>query len=317
MKPGFYHDLSMADYLAMPAVSASILQQIITRCPRAAWFESHLNPHRIIDASTKAQNAGTIAHMILLEGHSNGVCEIDPNDYPTKSSGNIPAGYTNNEIRAARDYAIAAGKIPVLKDDMVKIRQMVLSASVFIESLKDTEPAIYAAFQPDGGQSEATFVFQVGNTLCRIRPDRISTSKKLIVDVKTTQTSAEPDYWGRTQMIRMGYYTAAAFYQIGIENLCGVVPDYVYLVIEQEPPYLCSLVGIDPHGVQLGAAKIQAALVTWSGCVITNDWPAYPPRVAYPEIPAWESAKWIEREGNDAQGIPYDPAILFAEKDRL
>ena len=44
MKPGTYPGLPMAEYLAAPAVSASIVKTIISECPRAAWFESWLNP---------------------------------------------------------------------------------------------------------------------------------------------------------------------------------------------------------------------------------------------------------------------------------
>ena len=262
MKPEIYTDLPMAEYLDAPAVSASIIKAIITRCPRAAWYESWLNPNRKRETS-KEMDAGTIAHGILLEGSEADVQVIDPSDHPNAKGGGVATGWTNNSVRAARDAAIAAGKIPVLVDGMQEIRAMVAAAKSFIESLRLSEPAIWRAFQPGGGQSELTIIWDDAGTRCRIRPDRIATDHKLIVDYKTGGTSAEPDLWGRTQMVRMGYYTSAAFYRRGIESAFGETPDYVWLVQEQAAPYLCSLVGLDPHAAELGARKIEHGLSLW------------------------------------------------------
>jgi len=302
--PGIISALPMEAYLALPAVSASLLKTIITRCPKAAWYESWMNIERERDTS-KAMDAGTIAHGILLEGSEDGIEVIDPNDHPAERTGAIPKGWTNKSIKDARDLAREQGKIPILLDDYGTIKDMVSMAWEFIESLKATEPAIWQAFQPEGGESEVTMIWQDGPTKCRIRPDRITADRKLIVDYKTGGTSAEPDLWGRTQMIRMGYYTSAAFYLRGVKALCGEVPAYIWLVQEQEAPFLCSLVGLDPHAADLGARKIEHGLALWRQCMDTGRWPAYPTRVCYPEIPPWEDAAWQERE-EQALGNEYD-----------
>jgi hypothetical protein len=52
MKPGIYPGLSMAEYLAMPALSASLLQTMLEECPAAAWFDSWLNPKPRVDEAT-------------------------------------------------------------------------------------------------------------------------------------------------------------------------------------------------------------------------------------------------------------------------
>lgn len=305
---GITRGLPMAEYLAMPAVSASILKTIIERCPQAAWFDSWLNEHRATERATRGMDAGSIAHSILLEGSRDCVAVIDPRHYPTKTTGNIPEGWTNKDIRQARDNAIADGKIPVLADAMAEIEAMVKAARAFLDSIRSDEPAIYAAFEPGGGDSELTMVWGDDGVVCRIRPDRIATDRRLIVDYKTGGTTAEPDTWGRTQMIRMGYYTSAAFYRRGVQALCGERPDYVFLVQEQAPPFLCSLVGVDAAGYELGAQKISHALKLWRTCALRDKWPAYPTRVCYPELPPWEVARWEEAQGNLAQGIPYDVA---------
>lgn len=304
MKPGVYAGLPMAEYLKMPAVSASLLKATVDACPRAAWHWSWLNPHPPVDNGDAATSAGTVAHSILLEGSTDCVAVIDPQDHPNEKGGGFASGWTNKSIKAAKAAAIAAGKVPVLPDEMRKIKAMVDAAREFIESLRATEPAIWAAFQPSGGESELTIVWDDGGTLCRIRPDRISTDRRIIVDYKTGGTSAEPDTWGRAQMVRMGYYTSAAFYRRGAQAAFGVTPDYIFLVQEQEAPYLCSLVGIDPAGCALGERRIARALRTWKACASANSWPGYPTRVCYVEIPQWEHSR--DEAIEVARGSPYD-----------
>lgn len=299
MKPGTHAGVSMADYLAAPAVSASVLQLLLSECPYAAWFASHLNPNRPTDESSEAQDVGTVAHSILLDGHADNVVIVDATDWRT------------NAAKEKREEAREAGKIAMLAHKFPAVEAMVSAAMAYIESLKHDEPAIWAAFaQPDEGESELTMVWQDGPTLCRIRPDRITRDRKLIVDVKTTQRSAEPDSWGRYQMVGAGFYTSAAFYRRGVEALCKVSPAYAYLVIEQEPPHLCSLVGMDPHAFALGTQKIAVALEQWARCVARNHWPSYPTKICYPVMPPYEEARWEEFQ---LRGFEYDPAQLFGE----
>lgn len=318
MKPGVYHGLAMAEYIAAPAVSASLLQTLLDECPRAAWHDSWLNPKARADDSDAAQSAGTIAHGILLEGSTANVAVIDPRDYPTKTTGNIPDGWTNKDIRAARDAAVGAGKTPILAPQMKVVEAMVDVAREFIESLRrapaeDLARSVWAAFQTGGGESEVTIVWDDDGVLCRIRPDRISTDRTIIVDYKTVTRTAEPEAFGRTALAGMGYYVSGAFYRRGVKAACDVVPEYLFLVQEQEAPFLCSLVGLDPAAQALGDRKIARGVSTWRACARTGNWPAYPARVVYPELPPWEFAG---EEEVAAEGHPYHPSQLFGDLKR-
>src|SRR6516162_3556869 len=314
MRPGVYPGLTMAEYLKIPAVSQGDLQNLLDRCPQAAWFNSYLNPNRPPDEADEDMDAGAIAHAILLEGSRAKICVIDPQEHPAVKTGNIPTGWQNKSIRAARDEARANGLLPVLAPRMKEIDAMVTAAQIYIELLRTDQPEIHALFQPGGGDSELTMVWEDDGVPCRIRHDRISTNHSLIVDAKFTSTSAHPDAFGASQLVRMGYYIAAAFYRRGVMALYDVLPDYVFLVIETEAPYLCSLVGLDPLAAEMGNEKIARALKEWRKHTHLNRWPGYPARVAYPEIPAWEVARWQEQTGGEP-GIPYEVSKLFRKED--
>lgn len=317
MKPGIYHGLSMAEYLRAPAVSASLLQTLLDECPRAAWHDSWLNPTPRTDDSDAAQSAGTIAHGILLEGSTANVAVIDPKDHPNEKGGGFASGWTNKSIKAAKAAAIAEGKTPVLVEQMGVIVAMVDVARAYIESLRnapadDLARSVWAAFQPGGGESEVTLVWDDDGLACRVRPDRMSMDHTIFVDYKTVTRTAEPETFGRTALAGMGYYNSGVFYRRGGKAAFGVVPEYVFLVQEQEPPFLCSLVGLDPAAIALGERKVARAMSTWRTCMRTGQWPSYPNRVVYPELPPWEFAG----EEEIAQGHPYAPEQLFGDLHR-
>lgn len=298
--------MPMEQYLALPAVSASTVKAIVNDCPKAAWHESWLNTERERDTSAE-MDVGTIAHSILLEGDESGIVVIDPEDHPAEKTGAIPTGWTNKSIRDARDIARDAGKIPVLLDQYLNIKDMVSSARTFIESLKESEPAIWALFQPNGGDSELTVTWADLNTgtPCRMRADRIAADRKAIVDIKTTTKSANPDQWEVD-------HVSAAFYRQGASAAFGTDIGYFFLVCEQNPPYLCSIVGTDPHAFALGDDKVSAGLGIWNSCAKNNYFPAYPNRVCYPEIKPWVDARWEERQSGIMGLDHYD--VLFGRK---
>lgn len=284
MTPGTYAGLPMAEYLSMRAVSSGVINAMADDCPASAWYQSYLNAARIRDFND-ASDAGTIAHSILLEGGPGKVAVIDPQDHPAEKGGGIPTGWTNKSIRAARDAARAEGRIPVLVGDMAVIQAMVDSANSFLADIKYTEPAIYSCMREGGGDSEVTYVWQDGSTLCRIRPDRIAKDCQVIVDAKFSLIGSHPNRWARRMLSQ--YATAAAFYRRGIESLYSVTPTYVFLVVDQNPPHLCSLVGLDPMWIAYGDARVARGLTQWDKCVASQVWEGYPKRVAYPDFPAY------------------------------
>lgn len=308
---GLFTGISMPAYLKMKALSASILNAIDQRCPQAAWHESWLNEHRDDEEMTKEQGVGVVAHSVLLEGSTDCVRVINPEDH-AGTRGGIPKGWTNDSIRAARDLAIADGKIPVFPAKMVEIERMVAAARVFLDSVRPKQRAIWEAMQPGGGESEVviTWADDVDGTPCKIRPDRISLDRRIMVNYKTTLASAEPAGWYRRQATSMGFPLANAFYRRGVRSALGIESEEFWLVQEQEAPYLCSLVGLPPMGLDAAELRMLKALQTWAACFKANRWAGYPADVAYPEIPPWE----ISRAEQEPHGFPYDPEQLFGEK---
>lgn len=302
-----WHGVSMEDYLAMPAVSSGVICETVSRCPAAGWFRSYLNQHRPDDPS-KASDAGTIAHSIALEGHADRCAVVDPAEFPSEKN-TVPGGWQTKAIKAERERLKGEGKIPVLKEHWSEIKSMADSVLRFIDSLKSSEPAVYRMFRPDGGASEVTIVWDDGGTRCRLRADRLAAAGDLFADLKFAR-NAHPEGFARAGLIGMRYAMAGAFYRRGLRDAYSTDATPVFIVCEQEPPHLCSIVGMDPSWTAWADAKVQHGLDIWKRCVERNSWPAYPTRVAYPELPPWELAKLEAEEIEEFVGSPVDYAVL-------
>lgn len=316
LRAGIHLGVPMAEYLKLPAVSASLLNAIDQRCQLAAWHGSWLNPQPDAEDSTDEQGVGTVLHSLVLEGHADCAVVIDPKDHPNEKGGGIPTGWTNKAIKAARAAALAAGKVPLLPESMRRVERMAQAARAFIATLEHSQPAIWRAFQPSGGLSEAVILWQERDgTWCKIRPDRISRDFRVMINLKTTLASAEPEAWFRRTAIGMGYPLSSAFYRYGVKRALEVESREVWLPQEQEPPFLCSLVGMNPDAEALASKRMLKALHSWSAGVASGVWHGYRNDLACPEMPAWEVMRGA-LDDEESGGNEYDPARLWQKPPR-
>jgi exodeoxyribonuclease VIII len=100
-------------------------------------------------------------------------------------------------------------------------------------------------------------------------------------------------------MLGMGGDMQAAHYLRGNHALGGPSDaKFVFLVQEIDPPYACSFIGMPPAFIELGNRKLDAAAELWRECLQTNDWPAYPDKICWPDVPSW--AEWQMAETLEA-----------------
>ena len=282
---GIHDGVPMRDYLLHHGFSASRAHTLLTYSPFHAYHDEGGEP-------STASEVGTAIHDALLEG-VNRIAVIDPQEYPGKKGG-IPDGWTNDAIRAARDKARGDGKIPLLPSAALSVHQAVSAAKRFVESSE-----IAGVFER--GRPEQTILWKEGEMLCKARPDWLSIDVNLttMLHVKTTQGSAEPNAWIRNMLTSMGYDVAWALYERGLAEHDGIgAKDFrnVFLVIEANPPYGCSLIGLDPAMADLAHRKVERAIRTWQQCKASGKYPAYPSRICYAAPKPWELAAEEETE---------------------
>lgn len=298
-KPGLY-DIPMALYVAdalcaVPTLSAGCAHDIETLSPAHGWKFHPRNPDHAKGDRSNVADTGTAAHAIVLEGSEACIELIDPEKYPARN-GNIPDGYTNPAIRAARDQAHAEGKTPILKADIAPIRAM---AEVCHEFISKSELA--DAFR--AGSAEQTVIAQEGATWLRCRPDWLTDDGRFYVSFKTTPGRCQPASYIKFRLSSLGYDMAMAFYQRVITGATGIAPEARLLVQETKPPYACCVIGLSPALQSICELKVDRAIRTWERCMKSGRWPAYDTRTHFAEPSPWIAADAEERD------------ILFTEKE--
>lgn len=289
--PGVYANIPMERYLSAKAFSSGMANRILTQSPRHAWIDSPWNPNRESEDNA-ASDLGTVAHDVLLEGGTGIIERIDPNDHPAEKTGAIPTGWTNKSIRAARDAARAAGKIPLFPADVDAVTAMVAAAHEFLATSE-----LAGVF--DTGAPEQTVVWQDGTTLCKARPDWLNAD--VCLHLKTTKRSVRPEAFER-MAINMGYDVSLAFYARGIER-----ERHLILAIEQDPPYACKLFALSSAQEDISARKVERAINTWAACMKAGKFPAYDGSVHYIEPSSWQMEQALQN--GDIDGLGYDPDI--------
>lgn len=280
MKQGIYPDLKMEDYLAdpcpEPSLSSGIVHMLITDCPaKAAFCHPRLNPSYHEECKDQF-DLGTAAHSLFLEGED--IVEVvDADSWRTKAA------------QEAKEQARLNGKVPLLAAQYWRVKRMVDAAN---KQLAESELGIKGLLSE--GQSEPSILWQEDGTWCRIRPDWLSHDRKVTISYKTTGNSANPSAADRMVEF-MGWDIAAAFYLRGIKAVLNASPTYIYMVQEVTEPFLCSFIGMTPEYLNIGEQKVEFAIQIWRECMILNEWPSYPTRVAYIEPKPWALANWEER----------------------
>jgi hypothetical protein len=270
-------DIYHADPCKAPSLSASIATVLCTQSPaHARHAHPRLNPDFKREVEDKF-DLGSAAHDVLLEGAEN-VAVIDASDFRTK------------DAKAARDIARAANKIPILKHRWDSVLEMVNAIRSQLMRHQDGRELF------SHGAAEQTLVWQepdYGGIWCRARADYLRGNQ--ISDLKTTSASAEPDAWTRT-MFGMGSDIQAAFYLRGLKAITGHDGAFRFCVVEAYAPYALSVVALDPGALVMAQKKCLYALETWHRCLESNEWPGYPTRTCYAEMPPYLEAAWTAKE---------------------
>jgi hypothetical protein len=295
--PGI-HDMTSDSYHALatptPALSSSIARILLASSPLHAWYaHPALNPAGVRE-EREAYDIGTAAHALLLEGSAARVVIVDAKDWRGKAA------------QEQRDAAYTEGKLPLLAAKWLDVQSMVAAARGQLAAHERPTPLT-------AGQAEQTLVWQEGDVWCKARLDWLHEGARYVDDYKTTSASANPETWCRN-VFPSGVAIQAAFYLRGVRTLLGYDAAFRFVVQETYPPYALSVVGLGPDALVLAEKKVIFALDLWRDCLARGEWPGYPTRTAYADLPPWEEASWIARElraeGIRDDGRPIEPLLV-------
>lgn len=270
--------ISMAQYQALPALSASGINTLVNQCPAKFWHESPWNPAPPADNEIHF-DIGTALHLAVLE----------PEQLAARVVLIELASFRTKEARAQRDEAYIAGKTPLRIQDWQAVLGM--------ERAIADRPDISALFK--GGEAEATLTWNWFDVPCKARPDYLAPGKRdgyrIIVDAKTAD-SAQPDAVAR-KAFGEGWHIRDAWYREGA-TANSIIPErYVYVVVEKDPPHLIQAYEFDARAVEWGRTVIARGLKLFRECWERKTWPGYSDKTIAPlALPVWAEHQLADRE---------------------
>lgn len=213
---------------------------------------------------------GHAAHKLVL-GKGPDLAVVDAKDWRTKAA------------KEARDAAYAEGKVPILASEYRRAEAMARAVR--------EHPIASAILDPEIGDPEQTLIWQDSQTGIwrRARLDWLPNGQSgrfIVADYKTT-VSANPDAI-RKSVYSYGYHAQEDWYLDGVESL-GLAEDpaMVFIFQEKTPPYLITVIQIDPAARRAGRRMNRLAIDIYRQCRETGVWPGYTDDIPLISLPSW------------------------------
>lgn len=291
MKPGIHAidaDAYQNDNIGhdTPSLSASIAKILINQSPLHAWHaHPRLNPN-VVREEKEMFDLGTVAHALLLQGMN--VAHII--QAKTKE-GETVSDWRTKAAQDERDKARAAGKIPILLKHWDRITAMVDAARTQLDAHKQARDVF-----TEVGKAEQTLVWTDDHgVICKARLDWLRNDYTRIGDYKSTGSSVNPEAMARFA-VSQHWDIQAAFYRRGVQKITGKDPDFLFIAQEDSQPHALTVVGMAPSFNWYGEKRVQAAIDLWAKCLEKDDWPGYPDKIVYPDLPSYAESAWLEKE---------------------
>lgn len=260
MKPGIHADVPESQYHADPALSQSQLK-VLLDCPaRFAWERTQ--PPRTSDAF----DLGSAVHAMVL-GVGASFVALDFDSWRTKAA------------QAERDAVREEGKVPLLVADAQRVATMTEAVLA--------HPGARPLFEAEGGV-ELSMWWQRDGVDLRGRVDKATEwgdGTPLLVDLKTS-ASAAPHRFAKS-VYDFGYTVQDAVYRDGWERVTGARPDFLFVVVEKEPPHFVAVYRLDATAQSAGERDYLHALSLYRQCVEADAWPAYGDDITELPSPRW------------------------------
>lgn len=258
---GIHDGLPFADYLALPAVSVSMLKQVAD-CP------AKIN---VVREQSAAMALGSLVHCAILE--------------PEQLERRYAATYYERSGTKAWDAeASAAGG-----RELVKIA--VWEAALRMRDAVHGNP--FARALISGAVTERTLIWQDDDTglMCRARLDGQS-PLGCPFDLKTTVDASPRAFVGRA-VPRLQYHMQAAFYLRGCRALGLPSGGFPLIALETAPPHVTMVYPLGSRSIEAGDQLVSAALNRYAEllAIPSEKWPTYAhDQCAEIDIPEWALA---------------------------
>jgi hypothetical protein len=192
----------------------------------------------------------------LLEGQAMHCRFLEPADFDNRFAF-CPAGLdrrTKAGKEAYREFLEEAeGKLILTDDQNQRGAEMaeLLNSHQRVSELVDLKT----------GHAEVSIFWDHAGIGCKARPDYVSPDGKILVDLKTT-VDASPETFAKS-IVNFGYHRQAAWYLQGWRRVTGFHADFVFAVVEKQPPHGIACYTLDEAALAEGWLQCRNILAKY------------------------------------------------------
>lgn len=277
---GIVHDMPLADYLAIDALSAGGLRQFA----RSPWHYAN----RIDTPSTPTMLRGTLAHCAVLE--PNAMADryiVSPENAPRRPTrAQLEAKKPSDSSREAMLWwstfmEVAGNREIVSHDDY-------LVCTMQLEAIRK-QPELSTLLRDGHGEVSVFWIDKPTGIYCKARPDWLPLpdgQSITPVDIKTCADES-PNGFGRAAA-RLRYDLQAAHYTAGIEAVTGLqVSRFIFGAVTNKPPVLAVPYVLTDEVRDQGRDEREEMMQRFAWCKRENEWPAYGSGVQLLDFPKY------------------------------
>jgi hypothetical protein len=240
--------------------SSTFLRTLQTKSPAHALAEKKAEKK-----TKKCFEIGTLIHTLILEPETfESRYGVFDGDFRTKEAKEMKADFDSRNITVIKtgDYENALACAEAMKN--FHFYDMIFGH----------------------GYPEVSFFAEIDGVKLKARPDWVQESTGRMFDLKTT-TDASPEAFTKS-VGKYGYHVQACL-AIRLYEACYGKPcdDYLWVVIEKEPPYAITLNKMSPEMRLNGNLKLNLAIEKYQKCLETGIFEAYSPSINVLELNPW------------------------------
>lgn len=266
---GFVPDLDEVTYHAHSALSSTGARQLLQAPARFAHWAENKPPHK------KAYDVGSAVHAKVL-GTGWEVVEI-PDDLLSGPNRAISSEAAKAWVAAARD----SNAIPLKAFEIAEVDAM--AESVLGHAMAR------ALFEQEGAAEMSVFSRDPATGVeqrCRFDYLGTGSGRRFAVDLKTKHGLATPMKFSKT-VAELGYHVQVGHYLDTLSAAGGHVDQFVFVVVEKEPPYLTASFVLGREYLEMGYAAAAEARRLFAAGIETGHWPGYPQELQIAIPPNW------------------------------
>jgi hypothetical protein len=212
---------------------------------------------------TKALRLGRIGHVCVLEpARFDREVLVEP-DFGDKRSPRVRADLAAwREAQSLDAIFISEGE----RESLMRIRDAVWGNAFARNFIENSIAEVSMRFRDD----------ETG-VPCKIRMDAFSEKFNAAADLKIV-LDASPKAFSKSAY-NYSYHTSQAFYVNGARILGMPVENYVFIVVEKEPPYVVQCYHLDEAAEEVAFKQLSRDLPLLAKCAKQNNWPGYSQRM--------------------------------------